>query len=176
MLSFVIMSEDFDEDSKYVKRVAKNNLKDVHPQQEKLLMVLSIYKYFADGNLFHFLCEDYLGHSKTPLEERICFQLKPFVESKWCCEEGFGNYPVLQVTHRPVAKQILTFLCEQNDTSEQKILMEFFDDMAVQKVFFRPKTYGDIKTLLTSRKSGDGEDEKDHKKPKFSKLIHSLCV
>ena len=171
MISFVIMAEDFNENSEYVKRVVKNNLRNVHPRQEKLLMVLAVYKYFADANLSHSLCDDYLGHSKTPLQDRICCQLKPLVESKVCFEEGYGNYSILNVTHRPVARQILNFLYERKTASEQSILMDFLVESAFKNVFFRAKTYGDMKKLLTNRKYGDGDDENDHRKPKFSKLI-----
>ena len=109
MLTFVMMAEGFNEDSERVKRDIQNTLRDIHhyPRQEKLLMVLAIYKFYSDGNLPVSLCDSILGHSNSPIWKRLCCHMKPFVEEKLEYEEGYGSYSVLQVTHLPIAKQAM---------------------------------------------------------------------
>jgi hypothetical protein len=53
MLHFVIMAENFDINSKYVKKVVNEALEDIgdYGKQEALLQYLAILKYFGDKGL-----------------------------------------------------------------------------------------------------------------------------
>ena len=66
------------------------------------------------------------------------------------------------MTHLPVAKQVLKYLCAKNDVTEQSILYNFLDTKFVRQQFLRKKITDDIRTLLSSRMIGDAGD--DHKK------------
>ncbi len=54
MLSFVIMAENFDKDSGYVRKLvgsALMDMREIYPQQRKVLLYLSILKYFGNAHL-----------------------------------------------------------------------------------------------------------------------------
>ena len=167
MLTFVMMAEGFNEDSERVKRDVQNILRDIHhyPRQEKLLMVLAIYKFYSDGNLPVSLCDSILGHSKSPILERLCCHVKPFVEERKEYDEGYGSFSVLQVTHLPIAKQAMKELFSKNKVDVQAVLFDFLDTDSVKQRFLKDKIRDDIRRLLTSRTSTD------QNKLRYSKLI-----
>ena len=111
--------------------------------------MLSIYKVYIDGNLCESLVNTYLGHSKNPMMDRLCANIKPFIERKRCSEEGYGDYHVIQVTHAPVAKQVINLLCKEKTI--QSSILEFLDEKAVQARYLLNKTFGDIRKLMCHR-------------------------
>ena len=63
MLSFVIMCENFNDDSEFVRRVVRNNMRGIrtqNPKQDRMLSILACMKYFSDGNLLESICEKFL--------------------------------------------------------------------------------------------------------------------
>ena len=151
MLSFVIMAHN-NEESEYVKNTVKNNLKGIlQRKQEKLINILSIYKVFSDGNLSKSFVDQYLGHSKADVMKRLCANITPFIEEKMCSEEGFGNYSVLQITHAPVANQVLKYFNHSEKQTVQATLIEFLDEVGKVNLFYRTKMYEDILKLLCDR-------------------------
>ena len=167
MLTFVMMAEGFNEDSERVKRDVQNTPRDIHhyPRREKLLMVLAIYKFYSDRNLPVSLCESILGHAKSPILERLCCHIKPFVELSEEYEEGYGSYSVLQVTHLPIAKQAMIELFSKNKVDVQAVLYEFLGTDSIKQRFLKDKVKDDMRRLLTSRTSTD------QNKLRYSKLI-----
>ena len=186
MLSFVIMVEDFNEDSKHVRKVVKHNLKDVnqYPIQEKLLTILAVFKFYSNGNLPVSLCERFLGLSpvkqphKTPplpIEDRLCPQMKPLVEISYESEVGYGNYKVIQVTHMQVAKQILNIQNEKNSTTACSIVSDYLlNSKAFKPQFTTRKVPDDFTKLMCGRDTEileSGERRGETRKLMFSKLI-----
>ena len=109
MLSIVTMSENFNEDSEFVRRVVKNNMRGIreqNPKQDRMLSILACLKYFLDGNLLESICEKFLDRSELTVGERICPQLKQFVEIEAQPEEGYGQYNVIK-------SHTIQFLIEQ---------------------------------------------------------------
>ena len=184
MLSFVIMA-DGSENSEYVKKAVEEFLGNIDhtSRQAKLLLILSIYKYFFNGNLTCAFCEKYLGPTKTiNLEKRICEEIKPFVEFKTCSENNFGHFQVLQVTHMPVAKQVFEFLSDNIfKTDVSKVLLDFLDENALKDVYGKQKTLNDISTLCCDRiqkkdKERTKKDDEDSNEGRsnFSQLIEFI--
>ena len=179
MLSFVIMANGFEEDNEYVKKVVRSNIEEIRNiRQERLLHILSIYKFFSNGNanLIHSICETFLGKSDKRILDRLRAGAKPFLVSRPCSEEGYGCYEVLEVTNRPVAKQVLKFLNMKHEINTQKVLLDFFQEPALQTVFLKQKTYFDIHSLLVVKDQAylEEEEEKEIKPPKFSPLIEEI--
>ena len=177
MISFVIMANGFDEDNEHVRKVVYDNLKKVtNKRQEKLLHILSIYKFFSHGNenLSFKICDLFLGKSPLQIMERLELGVSRFIRSKTASEEGYGNYEVIEVTHRPIAKQVLKYLNTKYETHAQKVLLDFFQEPAIRGIFFKNKTLYDIHSLLVDRGNFIEGEEFKEKRPKFSPLIECI--
>ena len=176
MISYIVMASNYDEDNEYIGRVVRNNLEKIeHTRQENLLYILSIYKQFShgNGNLMGKVCDTYLGNSKMKVIDRLCPGVRNFLQSKDASEEGYGKYTVIEVTHRPVAKQVLKYFSQKYEKHISEVIMQFFLEPALMGVFFQDKTFDDIRSLLVDRGRG-GEDEEGRERAKFSPFIE--CV
>ena len=112
MLSFVIMAENFNKNSNYIKRVISEALEDMGSfgKQEKLLIYLAIMRYFGDTGLPSSHCHffiDNLGAANIKntltLMDTLCSQAKLFVVER----TTEFSIKVLEISHEPVAFQLL---------------------------------------------------------------------
>ncbi len=63
LLAFILIANEFDENSDYVKGVVNNTLlqmKDAYPRQRKLLQYLSVLRYFGNSSLPHKHCVSFV--------------------------------------------------------------------------------------------------------------------
>jgi len=119
MLSFVIMAENFDEQSAYVKKTVEAALKGIqrYPEQKQLLLYLALLKWYGNSGLPAKHCESYIFPqlvsiaSQTNFLERLCRQVKLFVnEYKNEYTRGTCPFKTIEVTHSPVAFQVIIHL------------------------------------------------------------------
>jgi hypothetical protein len=138
ILSFVIMAENFNQESKYIKKVVETALSeiDLHPDQRQLLMYLSLLKWFINAGLPVQLCQvlifGYLENSgdKRTLLDKLCCQLKFFVVTRDRNLRGTAPFKFLEICHKPVAFQVL----KQLISFEEK-LPNYISELIKEKVF-----------------------------------------
>jgi len=112
MLAFVIMAENFDKHSSYIKRVVSEALEDIgnYGRQETLLVYLAIMKYFGDKGLPSSQCHSFIDDigaanikNTQSLMDTLCTQAKLFVVESTTEK----SYKMLEISHEPVAYQLL---------------------------------------------------------------------
>ncbi len=119
MLSFVIMAENFNEESEYVKTTVESALKGIkrHPKERQLLLYLALLKWYGNSGLPVKHCEAFVFpplatlSAQTSFLDRLCRQVKLFV-NEYQNEHIRGTCPfrTVEVTHSPVAFQVIRHL------------------------------------------------------------------
>ena len=180
MIGFLIMVNKLvDDNRKEYKRYIADIVSKIatameaYPNERWLLLILAIYKYYSEGNiaLSHALIILKYGVYQKDLMELICDHFKMLVNIRRDHEEGFGDYSVIEITHREVAEYLMKSFLK----SEEKLVIDVLNDMLENKSllnckFLRNKFIKDLRLMVVRRKRKEG----CRKKQKFSPLILDL--
>jgi hypothetical protein len=158
MMAFVIMAENFNKDSNYIKRVVSDGLEDIniYGRQETLLIYLAIMRYFGDNGLPSSQCHsfiDVLGSANvkntSTLLDTLSSQAKLFVVEN--STEKAHN--VLEISHTPVAYQLLDKFTQFGTGTHKKKLKNYvekllYEDKIMKKRFLMDDVHEAISGIL----------------------------
>ena len=202
MLSFVIVAEDFNTNSEYVKRVVQGILLDMgrmYPDQQTLLLFLSVLKFFGNVGLPRKHCElvAFKGLSKvsqirkkdlgdvTKKFRSFCPQLVYFTRETTRSYYKSPSCKYKEINHVPVAFQLFTELSRGTDLS-MTVKRLVSEKTLTKERFLQDDIHGILVDLLTKRrpaassraarsaKSSPVMWSKVPRKTRFSPLIHEI--
>jgi hypothetical protein len=170
MLEFMIMAHDF-KDNDYVKSVVSDTLSNTaknHSLQATLLLYLSMLKCYVQLSLPAAVCHslmdnqtkfDYISQTIPPpnVLSKMCQEAQMFIsekDRKFTCRTGLRTkmkFKVLEVTHEPVARQILIYLSSTLAKEKvSKVLLDFLCEPAIMSGdrSFEEMLHCDVRKLL----------------------------
>jgi hypothetical protein len=158
MMAFVIMAENFDKHSSYIKRVVSDALEDIssYGRQETLLIYLAIMRYFGDNGLPSSQCHSFIDDlgsanikNTSTLLDNLSSQAKLFVVE--ISTEKAHN--ILEITHTPVAYQLLDKFTQFGTGFKKAKLKKYVQDLLyeskiMEKRFLKDDVHEAIRDLL----------------------------
>jgi hypothetical protein len=157
MLAFVIMAENFNKHSEYIKKLVADALKDIgnYGKQKTLLLYLAIMKYYGDKGLPSSHCHSFIDDigcanikNTLTLMEALSNPAKIFVVER----NTETSHKILEVSHEPVAFQLLekfTQFSSKNTDQLKKTVIELMNEQVImEKRIFRIEVHSDIREIL----------------------------
>ena len=129
---------------------------DSYPNQRNLLLYLAIFKYYGNLNLSEKHSKEilgpYFGGVHQTLYENLSEQAQYFVRGTTKSDEGFGSYPVLEITSKEIARWLVQKILQFRDKSLVEAIIELINDVNILKQrFLKDKIESDIKHLMMHR-------------------------
>ena len=189
MLSFVIIAEQFKPDSKYVKNVVHNSLKDMkllYANELKLLLYLSVLKYYINLDLPASTCFKIAFPKFSSLAfDKGWIKLSPqsrlFLKDRMKMDRTIvANCKMIGVNHEPVAFQLMANIMTSNCTRDQ-VVSEMINNETLMstKSAMRDYIHRAITNLLVKRWKFIEKDEDSNpvlERTKFSQIIQDILA
>jgi hypothetical protein len=161
MLAFVMMVAKFDKTSKYIGRVVCEALAgiDIYGRQKQLLTYLAIMKHFGDTGLPSSHCHYFIDElassnikNNMTLMETLCSQARLFTVER---STDMG-YKILEISHEPVAYQLLFQLTKFSSERNRKELAKqaeglILEEKILKRRFLKDQVQTSIRDLLSKQ-------------------------
>ena len=201
MLSFVIMAENFKDDSDYVRKVVENalyDMKKVYSRQADLLLYLSVLKYFGDMHLPAIHCRkiafpllsdstirDLRGKTINIEDcdmavrdlQDFSPQAKLFLKENSDTSGGARFalfYHSLEIAHRPVAFQVYSSLLPHEEDLANVVTKLLSEKGLTDRSQAREFVLMTLRKLLCKRQIIANVDDDKYSKGKYSPLIQRI--